>query len=214
MKLGKGFLIFILAIAAQGFSQEGPWGLGAHFVLSLPQSDFANLSKDGEGLGGKALYRPGVSKYFALRADLAYISYGEKRKDMAMSMGYYRVEIRNESFQLTMGPQFSLPLGAVSFYTAPMAGLYNYRTVASVPDAYYYYGYAISETTASLTKWGWNVNAGALIDVGIGVIFDLMVRYQKINDAVETTIDEKKQSQDASDLYIGVGVMFYLKKKF
>ncbi len=213
MKFKNG-LLFCVLLACQAFSQEGPWGLGAHFVLSLPQSDFANLSKDGEGFGGKALYRPGVSRYFAVRADLAYISYGEKRNSMTASMGYYMVQIRNESFQLTFGPQVSLPIGGLTLYTAPMAGLYNYRTVASIPEYYYYYGYPASETTASLTKWGWNVNAGALIDVGIGVIFDLMVKYQKINDAVETTVEEKKMHQDASDLYIGIGVMFFLKKKF
>ncbi|NLP11718.1 outer membrane beta-barrel protein [bacterium] len=213
-RMGWVTAIFIFG-ASQAFAEETPWAAGAHFVLSLPQSDFANLSKDGEGLGGKVLYRPNLSRHFALRADLAYISYGEKRKSMTdVSYGYYLMQIRNESFQMTLGPQLSLPLGPITAYGAPMGGLYVYRTVVSIPALYYYYGWPAAETTSSLTRWGWNVNGGLLIDVGIGPVFDLQFKYQKIAKAVQSKIEDVTTESDATDFYLGVGVLFYLKKKY
>ena len=214
MKPRSWFFCLLLIMSAQALSQEGPWAVGGHFVLSLPQSDFANLSKDGEGIGGKLLYRPQMSRNFSLRSDLSYISYGEKRKTSTASAGYFLLQIRNESFQLTLGPQLSLPLGPVQAYAAPMGGLYIYRTVVSVPELYYYYGYPAAETTSSLTRWGWNVNGGLLIDVGIGILFDVMAKYQKISKAVKSEIDGIKIEKDAKDIYVGVGVVYHLKKKF
>jgi hypothetical protein len=207
-------LLLLLILSTCVLAQTSPWAAGAHFIISLPQSDFANLSKDGEGIGGKLFYRPGMSRYFALRSDLTYISYGEKRNSMMASMGYFLVQVRNESFQLTVGPQFSLPLGRVTAYVAPMGGIYNYRTVASVPELYYYYGYPASETTTSLTRWGWNVNGGLLIDIGIGPHIDISAKYQNIAKAVKTEINGVKMEKDATDICICLGVTFFLKSRF
>jgi hypothetical protein len=214
MKFTTHIFLLVLILSASLFAQTSPWAAGAHFIISLPQSDFANLSKDGEGIGGKLLYRPGMSRYFALRSDLNYISYGEKRNSMQASMGYFLVQVRNESFQLTLGPQLSLPVGRFTAYVAPMGGLYNYRTVASVPELYYYYGYPASNTTTSLTRWGWNVNGGLLIDIGIGPHIDIGAKYQKIAKAVKTEINGVKMERDATDICICIGVTFFLKSRF
>lgn len=214
MKQINRVMLLLLLVSVISSAQTSPWAAGAHFIVSLPQSDFANLSKDGEGIGGKLFYRPGMSRFFALRSDLNYISYGEKRNSMQASMGYFLVQVRNESFQLTVGPQLSLPIGRFTVYAAPMAGIYNYRTVASVPELYYYYGYPAAETTTSLTRWGWNVNAGLLIDIGIGPHIDIGAKYQKIAKAVKTEINDIKVEKDATDICICIGVTFFLKSKY
>ncbi len=202
--------IFWITIAAAQ-NEDEKWTLGPHLIISFPQSEFANLSKTGEGIGGKLLYHFPSVPFLRPRVDLAYLSYGEKRKSQTFSSGYYLVTTRNESFQLTLGPQFSVKAGAFTPYFAAMGGVYNYRTVTSIPEYYYYYGYPISETTSNLTRLGWNVNIGMLIDIGLGPFIDIGVKYQKINNAVETRIDEVTMKSDAEDLNVCIGVLFFLK---
>jgi len=201
----------ILILLTDGFAQKDEkWAIGPHLVISFPQSDFANLSKTGEGLGGKLLYRFPKKPFFSPRFDFVYLSYGEKRKSETYSSGYFLVTTRNESFQMTVGPQFSHRIGRFTPYVAPMGGLYVYRTIVSIPDLYYYYGYPSAETTSSLTRWGWTINGGILIDIGLGPHIDIGVKYQKIADAVESLVQGERVKSDAEDINISIGVLFYL----
>jgi hypothetical protein len=205
--------ILIFVSVAIGQYNNDPWAIGPHLVISFPQSDFANLSKTGEGIGGKLLYRPENMPFINLRADLAYISYGEKRKsETASSGGYFLVTTRNESFQLTAGPQLVFKGNVFIPYCAALLGIYNYSTVVSIPEYYYYYGYPVAETTSSLTRFGWNVNAGVMLDVGLGPLIDLSVKYQKIINAVKTRQGNETITNDADDINISIGVVFFLKK--
>lgn len=205
-------LISLLLFSASHAQQiEEKWTLGPHLIISIPQSDFANLSKTGEGIGGKLLYHFPSLPFLRPRLDLTYLSYGEKRKSETFSAGYFLVTTRNESFQLTAGPQFSIQSGAFTPYLAIMGGVYNYRTVTSVPELYYSYGYPVSETSSNLTRLGWNVNIGLLIDIGLGPYIDIGVKYQKIDNAVESKMDERVIKSDAEDINVCIGVLFFLK---
>jgi len=197
-------------------AQDSKWAIGPHLVFSFPQEEFANVSRTGEGLGGKLLYRfPGFVSVVP-RLDVGFLSYGEKRNEERIQRsGYFIVTTRNESFQVTLGPQFSQRIGRVTPYFAPMGGLYVYRTVVSIPDLYYYYGIPAAETTDSLTRLGWNINGGIMIDIGLGPHIDIGFKYQTIPNAVETETEVEGESvrikSDATDFIVSIGVVFYLK---
>ena len=195
---------FILFASAMAGAQTGNWGMGPHLLISLPQQGFDNLSKDGEGIGGKVFYRFN-NPYLSLRADLGYLSYGERRNSEMIDYGYYTVTRRNESFQLTMGPQLTYRIGAITPYASAQAGLYYYHTVVSVQD---FYGYGYTDPVGSQTKWGWNTGGGILIDLGIGPYIDLGFKYQEILDA-ETKTDLKTIKQTGIDYCITLGVVFF-----
>jgi hypothetical protein len=211
----KRFLWLVLLVTGPAFAaQPSTWSIGPHLLISLPQSEFANItSKVGEGLGGKFMYRVPGAEALNVRADVSYFSYGESR-NMTGNVGL--MTTRYESFQLTAGPQFEFSLGRVTPYMAPMAGLYIYRTVVSLPEYAYYTGIPASETTESETKLGWNVNGGLLIDIGLGPQIDIGVKYQRIPGAVENTVDTEDGEEivvsegDAEDIVITIGVVFFL----
>ncbi|MBD3373512.1 hypothetical protein GF406_00615 [candidate division KSB1 bacterium] len=213
-------LILLITLPVIAQEEEGPWAVGPHFAFSIPSSDFANVSGTGEGLGGKLLYRLPSNPAIAARADLTYLSYGEKRQDQYLGGDPYPylVTTRNESFQLTIGGNFTKQFGRWSFYLAPMGGLYIYRTVVSVPELYYYYNIPASETTESYTKLGYNINAGFMVDINLGPHLDFSVKYQRIPGALETTVETDGGGQeftiesDAEDFVVSLGVVFFLKQ--
>jgi hypothetical protein len=205
MRMKGVFTISVLFLAAAAVgAQTAKWGMGPHLVISLPQQGFDNLSKDGEGMGGKLYYR--FNPYFALRSDLAYISYGERRESEMIDYGSILVTRRNESFQLTVGPQLTWRIGRITPYAAALGGLYFYHTVITVDSYYSYYPY--TESKGSQTKWGWNLGTGLLIDLGIGPHIDLGFKYQNISD-VETEHDEKTVKMTGIDYCITLGVVFF-----
>jgi hypothetical protein len=200
-------LIFVFAALTPSIAQTGNWGLGPHLFISLPQEGFDNLTKDGEGLGGKAFYRFN-NRFLSLRGDFAYISYGERREAEMVNIGGGIITRRNESFQFTLGPQFTLRTGIVTTYLAAMGGMYNYRTVTTVDSYYLYYPY--NETTNSQTKWGYNGSAGLLFDLGIGPHIDLGFKYQRILD-VKTNTETGSYKQNGTDFVITLGVVFFMR---
>lgn len=223
----KKIAFVLLMIGAPLYAQsvedywQSNWAIGPHLVISLPQDDFANVSKTGEGIGAKVLYKIGSIPYLVPRLDFAYISYGEERGDPFFASYYAMVQTRNEAFQLTLGPQIQRKYGRFMPYMSAMGGLYVYRKVTSYTDAYSYYdpygGYGYADTKFSLTKFGWNVNAGVKLDLNLGPFVDLNIRYQTINDGVKrTAVDESgvehTQVFDAKDFTITLGVVFFLKE--
>jgi len=192
------------------------WAIGPHLTISFPQSEFSNYSKNGEGLGAKVLYRLEALPFLTPRMDFTYLSFGEKRSTIEGAYSpYYFIQTRNESFQLTVGTQLSQKLGRVTLYVEPMGGLYNFRTVVTIPDDYYYYlyGQPYTETKNSRTKFGWGVNGGIMLDIGLGPHLDLQLNYQTIPDVVKTIEDDKTVTRDAKDFSISFGAVFFLKEK-
>ncbi len=196
-----------LLLVSSAYGQPENWGVGPHFFISLPQTGFENFSKDGEGIGVKAFYRFN-NPYLSLRADAAYISYGERRESEFQDFYYFLVTRRIESLQLYVGPQFTFRFGIFTGYLASMVGWYHYHTVVTIEDYYSYYPY--SETTDSQNKWGYNFGGGFLIDIGLGPHLDFGVKYQNILNA-ESYVDDKKVTKDATDLCITLGVVFFLQ---
>ncbi len=202
------FFVFILFSFVQ--AQDGRWAVGPHAVVSFPQSELKTISKTGEGLGVKVLYRLYNTDILQPRLDIVYISYGERRYS---DYNYgATLTTRNESFQFTAGPQINQKKGRFTLYLAPMGGLYIYRTVDSNPELYYYTGYAVSRTRASSTKFGYTITAGTLVDIGLGPHIDISFKYQKIPGAVKTENDGQTFETDAEDINITIGVVFFLSE--
>ena len=208
-------------IAGSAFAQKvwnTNWAVGPHLSMSFPQSDFADITKTGEGLGAKVFYRIESVPYFLPRLDFTYLSFGEKRSSLFEGYASYYdyITTRTESFQLLLGPQFATKFGRVSLYFAPMFGLFNFRTLETIPiyyDPYYqsYYSY-YTETTHSLTRPGWAVNGGLYFDLGLGPVIDFELKYQNISNAVQHTVNDQQVKSDVADLGISLGVVFFINK--
>ena len=187
-------------------AQTEDWGLGMHLVVSLPQEGFDNISRDGEGIGGKAFYR--LNPYLSLRADLAYLSYGERRNsEWTTTNAYIFVTRRYESIQLTLGPQFTYRVGRVTPYAAALGGFYHYHAVTTAEDLLGY-SYPYQDYSGSQGKWGWSAAGGLLVDLGIGAHLDFGFKLQNIGD-VETTVDKRTTRQTGVDFVITLGAVFF-----
>ncbi len=219
MKLYNTIAVLVFVFAASGFAQKNwntNWAIGPHISMSFPQSEFADISRNGEGLGAKVFYRVDALPYFLPRFDVTYLSFGEKRTSIYQYDPYSYIETRNESFQFLLGPQFATKLGRFSLYLAPMGGLFTFRTIETIPysyDYYYYdYGQPLSDTKSSLTRWGWALNTGFLFDLGLGPHIDFELKYQKIANAVSHTVEGQKVKSDATDFGVSVGVVFFIRE--
>ncbi|HNS73659.1 MAG TPA: hypothetical protein PKI81_09655 [bacterium] len=205
----KLFLIgvFTLCSALTLFGQSENWGVGVHLVVSLPQQGFDNLSRDGEGIGTKVYYR--FTPAFALRGDLAYLSYGERRNSEMSTNGPFLVTRRNESFQLSLGPQFTHRIGRITPYAAALGGFYYYHTVTTYESYYYnYYDYPYTDSSNGQSKLGWSISTGLLVDLGIGAHLDFGLKLQNIRK-VETTIEEVTTRKTGVDYVITLGAVFF-----
>ncbi|HOX87307.1 MAG TPA: hypothetical protein PKW76_13910 [bacterium] len=204
-----GLALTVAAVQAQDLPD---WALGPQMVFSIPQQDFANVSGLGEGLGAKLLFDPLGRDWLHLRADLAYLSFGEGD---FWSYGMATYQTRNESFQLTMGPELGKQVRAFYFYLAPMAGVFNYRSVTSLYD--YYSGLYGSKTTSSQTNFGWDISAGFNVDIRIGPRLDVGFKYQTINNAVKRSFVNNDADgyidleSDATTIVFTLGVLFSLR---
>ena len=208
MRIVNSSLAFVLVLTATNFAQDRKWAIGPHLMFSIPQGKFNDVSNTGEGLGGKVLKRISSLNSISARLDISYLSYGDKRSSDIFG---YLVTTRNESFQLTVGPQLNVNSGIIGFYLAPMGGVFNYRIVTSDEFASYYYGYPVTRTESSRTKLGWNISGGVTADIGLGPLIDVGFKYQSINNAVTVKTEENSYKTDAKDFVVTVGVIFNLK---
>lgn len=182
------------------------YGIGPHILISMPQENFANISGSGEGFGLKGYIDFKNLPGFSMRADLGFLSYGDKMQIES----FYFVQTRNEGLQLSVGPQYLYKTGRFGAYFCPMIGIFNYSTIVSVPDLYYNY-YNYSERRGSKTNWGWSIGVGLLYDIGLGPWIDLSAKYGKILNIVEARTNNQVIKSDAVDVSITVGVLFFLK---
>lgn len=189
-----------------GVHWAATFGVGPHILISMPKENFANVSGSGEGFGVKGYVDLNNVPGLSVRADLGFLSYGDKMQFAT----YGFVQTRNEAIQLSVGPQYLYKIGRLGAYFAPMIGIFNYSTIVSIPDLYYNY-YNYSERRGSKTNWGWSVGGGLLYDIGLGPWIDLSVKYGKILNIVETKFDNKVLKSDAVDVSITVGVLFFIK---
>lgn len=210
----KIIIVFFLAafLAASGYAKDWQWQVGPNLSFAYPFENYANANSLGEGLGAKIVYNWGSNEWISPRLDFVYLSYGSNRSSFG---GGPIIETRNESFQLTMGMHTAKPLGHVRYYLSPLAGIFNYRAVMTIPESYYYGYYTglppISDTRDSQWKWGARVQGGFLFDIGLGPLIDIGFTYQRIFN-VETPLENGgKIRGDAEDIMLTLGVMIFAK---
>ena len=202
----------LLFISTVSLAKEWKWQVGPNLSFAYPKENFANANELGEGLGAKIAYNFGANAWLSPRLDFVYLSYGSKRTSFGNGPV---VETRNESFQLSGGLHIAKPDGGIRYYLAPLAGLFNYRAVMTIPESYYYSAYTglppISETRESQWKFGARVQCGFLFDIGLGPLIDIGFTYQRIFDVVTPLEDGGVHRSDADDFMLTLGVMIFSK---
>ena len=202
--------IFLFLMTTFGAAQDWSWQVGPNLSFAFRNKDYANVSSLGEGLGAKIIYNWGVHPWASPRLDFVYLSFGEQRSTTSGNTGGLIIQTRNESFQLTSGFHFARPQGSIRYYLSPMAGIYNFRAVTTLPELYYYYGYPAMDTRDSQWKLGARVQGGFLFDIGLGPLIDIGFTYQRIFN-VETRIEDQVFRSDADDFMVTIGVMIFSK---
>jgi hypothetical protein len=210
----KIIMVFILTLAVKTTVQakDWSWQVGPNLSFAYPIEKYANATTLGEGLGAKVIYNWGGNEWLSPRLDFVYLSYGSKRSSFGSGP---IIETRNESFQLTMGMHSAKPSGAFRYYLSPLAGIFNYRAVMTIPESYYYGYYTglppISDTRDSQWKWGARVQGGFLFDIGLGPLIDIGFTYQRIFNVETPLEDGSKIRGDADDFMVTIGVMVFAK---
>jgi len=202
--------VWFFLLTSFGAAQDWNWQVGPNLSFAFRSKDYANVNALGEGLGAKIIYNWGGHDWISPRLDFVYLSFGEKRSSTGGDFGGFILQTRNESFQLTSGLHFARPVGAIRFYLSPMAGVYNFRAVTTVPELYYYYGYPAMDTRDSQWKLGARIQGGFLFDIGLGPLLDIGFTFQRIFD-VETRVDDQVFREDATDFVLTLGVMIFAK---
>ena len=212
MKKMTIILVAIFVMSMPGMAKDWSWQIGPNLSFAYPFEKYANANSLGEGLGAKVVYNWGSNAWLSPRADIVYLSYGSKRSSFG---GGPVVETRNESFQVSAGFHVAKPKGGIRYYLSPLAGIFNYRAVMTIPESYYYGYYTglppISDTRDSQWKWGARVQGGLLFDVGLGPLIDIGFTYQRIFN-VETMLEDGTSYRgDAEDVMLTVGLMIFAK---
>ncbi len=204
-----GIILLIAAVAATAEAADWRWQIGPNLSFAFRNRDFANVTTTGEGLGAKFTYNLRRHPWINPRFDIVYLSYGERRSAVGVGGGYgMLIETRNESFQFSAGLHIAKPTGKIRYYVAPLAGLFNYRAVTTLPELYYYYGYPAMNTHDSQTIWAGRLQTGLLFDIGLGPLIDVGVTYQRIFN-VKTRVDSRMERGDAQDLMVSFGLMIF-----
>lgn len=207
----KVWLVLFLTVAAAYPQVDWRWQVGPNLSFAFPSKSFANVAGTGEGLGAKITYNLGKSEWINPRVDFVYLSYGEDRSSAGNSGYGLLITTRNESFQLSAGLHVAKPYGKIRYYIAPLAGIFNYRAVTTLPELYYYYGYPAMDTRESQWKWGARFQGGFLFDIGLGPLIDLGFTYQRIFN-VKTPTEDGAFYSDVDDFMVTLGVMIFSKK--
>ncbi|MDZ7316172.1 MAG: hypothetical protein ONB24_08620 [candidate division KSB1 bacterium] len=208
----KMLIIGLITLTVKAYAGEWRWQIGPNLTFAFPDRKFANVTEVGEGMGAKFTYNLKRHPWINPRFDVVYLSYGEKRSAVGFGNGYgFLIQTRNESFQVSAGLHIAKPNGQIRYYFSPMAGLFNYRAVTTLPELYYYYGFPYMDTHDSQTIWAARMQIGALFDIGLGPLIDLALGYQHMFN-VRTRVGEETKIGDAHDLMVTVGLMIFSGK--
>jgi len=201
------------------FSNEAgaQWSAAPQIVISIPNSDFANVSGAGGGFGVKVIRDFGRRTGFALRGDFAFLSHGREFTTVNTNsiFGSRLAEVRHQSFRLTFGPQYSTGSRSFKVYGGVLGGFYIFRTNTDLNI-----GGNIFQDSSGDAALGWNAGGGFQYDIGLGPWLDVSFEYQTIHnittefevrDDQGTLIGTEKQNITANEFTIKVGVIFFLK---
>ncbi len=130
--------------------------------------------------------------------------------------GPFPAEVRQESFRLTFGPQFSLGTGSLRGHVGVLGGFYIFRTNVNLQTNI---GFFSGEQDSDAAV-GWNVGGGIQYDIGLGPLLDLAVEYQTIyNIPAEFSVEDNAGEMEiierditAHEITVKLGVTFFLGK--
>ncbi|HEX6560156.1 MAG TPA: hypothetical protein VF021_11855 [Longimicrobiales bacterium] len=111
--------------------------LGGSFIVAQPQQEFSDYVNTSFGGSLHALWKPDANGPLGLRFEGGGIGYGNERKRVPLSStigGRVNVDLTTSNFIVFghVGPQLTLPSGAIRPYVAPSAGFAYIATVSSV----------------------------------------------------------------------------------
>ncbi|MCI0513858.1 hypothetical protein L0128_11650 [candidate division KSB1 bacterium] len=207
MKISMLLLLILLFLwPGTGWSVVSDGGI--HLLISVPMDEFAGVAKTGMGIGGKILANFESQPWLAIRGDLGYLSYDSKQR--LINMGGYGVyeSVRQEGFQLAIGPQLAFSHEPFRFYLSPLIGYQYFQTVISLPDYAYRYGIYAMETKDNYGAFGWSVGGGFMVDIGLGPYIDVGVKYDYLFDGVRKKVDSRTVKEDGYAISITLGVVF------
>ncbi|MCH7755508.1 outer membrane beta-barrel protein [candidate division KSB1 bacterium] len=193
---------------------QAQWSAAPQIVISIPRSDFANVSGTGGGFGVKVIRDFGGRSGFGLRGDFAFLSHGKEFTQVNIG-GLFIAEVKHQSFRLTFGPQYSFGSRNFKMHGSILGGFYIFRTNTDVNTSFGFF-----QDSTGDAALGWNVGGGFQYDIGLGPWLDVSFEYQtiynittefQVRDEQGTVIGIEKQDITANEFTIKVGVIFFLK---
>jgi len=211
------FIILVSTFAMLYFpiKIQAQWSVAPQIIISIPRSDFANVSGAGGGFGVKVIRDFGRRNGFGLRGDFAFLSHGKDFTQVPTTIGNFLAEVRHQSFRLTFGPQYSFGSRKLKMYGGVLGGFYIFRTNTDVNTSFGFF-----QDSSGDAAVGWNVGGGLQYDIGLGPWLDVSIEYQtiynittefQVRDAQGTVIETERQDMTANEFTIKVGVIFFLK---
>lgn len=206
----------VLALFIMPAITQAQWSVGPQIVISIPTSDFANVSDVGGGFGIKVIRQLNSLGGVALRGDFAFLSHGKDFQTVETFSGSFAAEVRHESFRINFGSQYSFGTDNFKLYLGARGGFYFFRTNINIPTSF---GFLTAEDESDAAV-GWNVGGGIQYDIGLGPFLDLAIEYQTIyNITTELEIQDDaggvvtaKQDITANEFTVKIGVTFFLGK--
>lgn len=216
----SALLLSILALFPS--SSRAQWAVSPQVVISIPKSNFANVDGTGGGFGVKAVRQTDwLGRKLGIRGDFAFLTFGKERA-FDPFLGY-SVELRNEGFRLTFGPEYKTGGRKLKFYLGANGGLYFFRlnVTSQIFDPF---GNSASFFDSRNNNWalGWNGSIGVQYDIGLGPWLDLNFEYQTMHNLPASTVDPNSDTPSepnpdaqipditAHEYTIKVGVIFFL----
>ncbi len=208
-------LLSIFALLYIPINGQAQWSAAPQIVISIPSSDFANVSGAGGGFGVKIIRDFNRRSGFGLQGDFSFLSHGKEFTNVTLGGLPYLAETRHQSFRLTFGPQYSLGSRNFKMYGSILGGFYIFRTNTDVNTSFGFF-----QDSTGDAALGWNVGGGLQYDIGLGPWLDVSFGYQTIYNVPSTEFQEPPGGGEvqtvmkditANEFTIKVGVIFFLK---
>lgn len=211
-------LLAVLLLLTLPGKSGAQWAVAPEIVISIPESNFANIGETGGGFGIKAIRSTKLlDRKLELRGDFVFLTFGKETTFVTDGIQLIPIEARNEGFRLTFGPQYRFGGRSLKFYLGANGGLYFFRTNitarARVPGGTSFF----QDSDNNNWSLGWNGAVGLQYDMGLGPWLDLSFEYQTMynlpesiaDDATEEDIANRKDIT-ANEYTIKFGVIFFL----
>ncbi|HVP38467.1 MAG TPA: hypothetical protein VMS93_04710 [Candidatus Saccharimonadales bacterium] len=222
----------ILAAGLPGAAraQEPPpprWQLGGSLILGVPAGEFKNNVGDGGGIVGRALWRPGQSRWLKLQLDAGVLIYGAQTQVFTLDtgVGLARAEFQttNSIAMFSVGPRIEPPSGTLRPHLDLGVGLGYFFTQSSL-NGYGAYD-QFSTTDMSSAALSWSVGGGLALHLAGAerpVLLDLSVLHRShgqvqylprggITDNGDGTVTYHPAESKADLVLVELGVTFGLK---